>query len=196
MLRTSKMCSLWGTMSIHCSLAKIRPLKSQRKRSRRPRSTGYGSESREVAKAPVANEADMGDTQSQKAFWDAFRAGVRSNNHKQVADLTRFPLKTRGPMDSDPVETYGRAGFLKVYNKLVRQEVYSNNDAELQSHTMRQIVEAQTLTPKLDQGEKFSVEQFDFEKLEGKWRFVFAYLEDGFFEAPPFLQQTTMSREA
>jgi len=133
----------------------------------------------ETAKGTKQPEHSADAALGQQAFWDTFRAAMASNDPGKVADLARFPFKVRGAMDSDPVESYDRAGFLKIYKRLVQQEVYSAGDGELQAHSMRQVVGTHASTPPLQQGDRFSVEQFEFERIDGQWRFVFAYLDDG-----------------
>ena len=40
-------------------------------------------------------------------FWQRFRSAALAGNVEQIADLTRFPFETRGPLDGDPVRRKG-----------------------------------------------------------------------------------------
>jgi hypothetical protein len=118
--------------------------------------------------------AQSGDIQ---AFWTEFRQAIKNNDKDKVAAMTRFPFKTRGQTDSDPVKTHNKVSFLKIWDKLMQADPGLGPDAD----TMRRFVERKpTITSEASASEKGSarVGNFVFDRVQGKWLFTMAFLDE------------------
>jgi hypothetical protein len=118
---------------------------------------------------------------SFQSFWDQFRAGVLSGDKAYIADLTQFPFETRGPDDGDPIRYYERKRFIKLYDRLMRELVYKFDDrGKLVNKTMRAVIQEKTrvIDRDIPSDDLARVENFEFKRLKGQWRFVRAYTEE------------------
>jgi len=118
---------------------------------------------------------------SFQSFWDQFRTGVMSGDKTYIADLTRFPFETRGPDDGDPIHHYERKRFIKLYDRLMGELVYAFDDrGKMVNKTMRAVIEEKARVTERDvPSDDFArVENFEFKRLKGKWRFIRAYTEE------------------
>lgn len=110
------------------------------------------------------------------AFWTQFREAVLAHDADRVAALTSFPFKTRGPLDSDAVQRHDRAAFRKQLDKWLQQDAGMAKEVE----PMLKFIER---TPQVrdksygDGGDSARVGTFLFQKIEGQWRFVLAYVD-------------------
>jgi len=113
-------------------------------------------------------------------FWADFRQAVVENDASKVASMTRFPFEVRGPDDGDPVQTLDRKGFLDVYERLVVQPVHLPSGGTIVSRSMRALIAEATTSPPIDAGDpdRTHFQQFEFARIDGRWRFVRAYLEE------------------
>lgn len=110
-------------------------------------------------------------------FWSGFRQGVLAGDKDKVASLAAFPFKTRGILDSDPVKAYDRASFLRLFDQLLDQDPGLSREPE----TMRRLIErTTTVTDKVlgTGGQTARVGVFTFQRMNGRWRFTMAYLEE------------------
>ncbi len=111
-----------------------------------------------------------------QGFWSEFRAAVLTNDKEKVASMTRFPFKTRGIDDSDPVTKHSKDSFLKLWDKLLAQDPGLAQEPD----TMWHFIEQKTVVTNKDFGAGSSdtrIANFKFEKVQGKWLFTFAYLD-------------------
>jgi hypothetical protein len=106
-------------------------------------------------------------------FWGDFRAAVLANDAQKVAALTRFPFKTRGTLDADPVETHDRAWFLDALDRLLAQDP----GLSMQPDTMRALIERTRALSAESAGGRSAARlgDFVFEKTGEKWLFTLAY---------------------
>jgi hypothetical protein len=110
------------------------------------------------------------------SFWREFRAAVLAPDTTKIDTLTRFPFRTRGPLDSDPVQSHTREQFRPLWPKLLA----SDPGLKPQPETMRQLIQrterpgAQDWKPGAP---KARIGNFVFEQANGKWLFTFAYTE-------------------
>lgn len=113
-------------------------------------------------------------------FWSTFRQAVVDNNKERIASITRFPFEVRGPDDSDPVIRYDRKGFLAIYERLVAQSVYMPSEGKIVPKSMRQLIsDKQELSPQdYLTSDAIQFHQFEFERIEGRWYFSRAFLEE------------------
>lgn len=129
-----------------------------------------------VCALPIFSEQDSGDF---FIFWAEFRSFVLAKDFSQLKVLSKFPLKTRGPLDSDPVVQFDQAKFsvlMKNYfNQMSGQD--PNNLKETEFDLIRK-----TQNPNMqDMNEKkteFRIGNAVFQKRKGKWFLTFLYLEE------------------
>jgi hypothetical protein len=110
-----------------------------------------------------------------QAFWSEFRAAVLANDTGRVASLTQFPFRTRGQLDSDPVTTHDQASFVRNFTKLLDQDPGLAREPD----TMRHVIERKTSVTGKDLGlggASARVANFEFRRVEGRWRFTLAYV--------------------
>jgi hypothetical protein len=113
-------------------------------------------------------------------FWSGFRSAVINGDKEKIASMTKFPFEVRGPNDSDPVIRHNRKSFMKIYEYLLTQQVYSFDGARANSKSMREIIESQTKIANSNiLAEDFiRIEQFTFTKVKNRWLFTRAYIEN------------------
>jgi hypothetical protein len=113
-------------------------------------------------------------------FFHTFRHAVKSNNIEQVSTLTRFPFEVRGPDDSDPVRRFDRKGFPAILKRVLVQPVFVTADGKSVTKSMLQIVEEKRDLEEKDYDSPnfFRIEQFEFQRIRGRWAFTRAYLEE------------------
>jgi len=111
-----------------------------------------------------------------QAFWTEFRQAIMASDKEKVASMTRFPFKTRGTMDSDPVKKRAKESFLNILDKLLQ----SDPGLSAEPDTMRQLIGRQaTVTSKEVTTKSFArVGDFVFEKAQGKWMFTMAFIDE------------------
>jgi hypothetical protein len=120
-------------------------------------------------------ESDISAKEFQ-AFWTEFRQAVTANDKNKVVAMTRFPFKTRGLIDDDPVKTYSRESFLKIWDQLLQSDPGDSPDAS----TMQRFLERKTTISVRDSAGigAFHIGRFVFEKIKEKWLFTMAYLDN------------------
>jgi hypothetical protein len=117
---------------------------------------------------------------SFQTFWGHFRDAVVNNDRERVAGLTRFPFETQGVSDDDPVQLHGRRAFLALFDDLVGTAVYIVEHDHLVTKPMIDIIgerveidESHLLTEDIAR-----VEDFEFGRVDGHWRFTRAYTDE------------------
>lgn len=118
--------------------------------------------------------------QSANEFWRDFRQAILNGETTAVASMTKFPLWVRGPDDSDPVYYYKQSEFLPIYRRLLNQRISIWKDDTVVSKTMYQVIKEkkQLDAQDLDSDKLLSVENFEFQVVNGRWLFTRGYLED------------------
>ena len=122
------------------------------------------------------SEAEVVAKDFQK-FWTEFRPAIKANDKENVASMTNFPFKSRGGSDSDTIKTHTKESFLKIWDQMLKSDPGLSAEAD----TMRRFVDRkETITAKDVGSGKGSVRigDFVFEKIQGKWLFTMAFLED------------------
>lgn len=129
-----------------------------------------------ISGACSAEESDTG----LQSFWADFRQAVLDNDKDKIASMTHFPFEVRGPDDSDPVKHYDRTGFLAIYERLVVQRIYLASAGQFVSKSMRELIGGKSEITPGDFLTKNVIrfQQFEFERIKGRWRFTRAYLEE------------------
>lgn len=126
-----------------------------------------------------ACSAEKAIDNSFSVFWPEFRQAVISSDKNKIASLTHFPFEVLGVDDSYSARSFDRTGFLDIYERLVTQTIYFPQGNQIISKSMREMIyEAKNIPKKnINAGNTMQFEQFEFERIDGQWRFVRAYLE-------------------
>jgi len=122
---------------------------------------------------PGAREA----AEEFRIFWTAFRSAALDGKREQVATMTEFPFRTRGPLDGDPVRTYDRPAFLRLFDRLLEQDPGLSRETS----TMQRLIRDKTTIAgrELNEGAtQARVGSFTFRKVNGRWLFTLAYLDE------------------
>lgn len=56
-----------------------------------------------------------------KSFWTNFRNSVLSGNYNEIKQFVKFPLQTRGPVDSDPIINVNEENFEKTFKSFLQK---------------------------------------------------------------------------
>lgn len=114
------------------------------------------------------------------AFWAEFRRAALAGDTARVVALTRFPFRTRGPMDDDPVRRHARPAFPRLFfGRLLAADPGLRPTPD----TMRDLL-ARTERPRgdaVDPGRRDArVGDFVFARAGrgAPWRFTMAYTPD------------------
>ncbi|MEF3076865.1 hypothetical protein V2P20_17710 [Methylobacter sp. Wu1] len=115
-------------------------------------------------------------------FWNQFRQAVEKNDKTRVAEMTQFPLETRGPADFDRVIPVGRDKFVKeVYDKAMDQlEDAVVVDGKVIYKNLREaILEKTTLAPNDQQTADFAfILSMHFKRIGGIWKLSRIYFDE------------------
>src|SRR5687767_1097648 len=118
------------------------------------------------------------------AFWSRFRNAVLSEDRPALLSMTRFPFKTRGVTDEDPVVENDQAAFWPIYARVLAQDTgYGAGETERQ-HIKRNIelppiaMGGGQFVPVSEDAAEFRVGALQFEKSGDRWFWVFAYLDE------------------
>jgi hypothetical protein len=126
---------------------------------------------------PVGGEEASTVPQDFHDFWNHFRNSVLDGNKEQVAALTLFPFKTRGMLDSDPIRLHDRSSFKGLFEKLVTQDTGLRKEPE----PMRDLIQRTDFINATRAKNTTSTERvgnFVFERVNNRWLFVMAYLDE------------------
>lgn len=115
---------------------------------------------------------------SFQEFWVGFRNAVIENDTNKLIQSTKFPLETRGTLDSDPIVKYDKKDFVRVIQKYLKQDTGLGIDNETEFDLIKKL----DVYNKNDSQYNVPIENWvrvgDFEfKKEGKeWKLYFAFL--------------------
>ena len=122
----------------------------------------------------IKSLSDTSENSFQK-FWLTFRKAVIDNDTIEIAELTIFPFETRGEMDSDPIVKFDRINFFRVFEAYLGQETYLNeNEGSISS--LEEIKRRTNIDTTSVHENRARVGDLEFEKIDGNWKLVFAYL--------------------
>lgn len=115
-----------------------------------------------------------------KVFWAEFKSAVAKGDKDKIASMTKFPFYISGELDGDPVTTLTKDKFPAVLEKILAQQALQLSHGKVVSKTMRQIIKEKTRITGTDYAgaNTFVIEMFVFEKLQGRWWFRRAYVEE------------------
>lgn len=122
------------------------------------------------------------------AFWTSFRNAVLAGDFATLKTRTVFPLQTRGPMDNQPIVTYGEGEFEKLFNLFLDSPTGLSTDF---SETNRSYIRANPeikftadgRVPTMQKdGKTAAVTSMEFKLYADGWKLVFLYLEDDVYQ--------------
>jgi hypothetical protein len=112
-------------------------------------------------------------------FWSEFRTAALVNDKAKIASMAQFPFRTRGTDDSDPIMKHNKKAFFRIWDRLLAQDPGLSPEPD----TTRRLLERKTSITSQDvtiSGKRSSarVGNLVFTKVQGKWLFTFAYLDE------------------
>ncbi len=103
-------------------------------------------------------------------FLGAFKKAILDKDSVALKSMTRFPLKTRGDLDTDPIIEYVEKDFMNIFNDFLQRPTGTNindlNESQL---------ELLTKTNDSEPGDYHRIGDMVFEKVDDKWNLVFIY---------------------
>lgn len=113
-----------------------------------------------------------------QTFWTEFRRASLAGDLAAIEKMSKMPLEVRGVDDSIPARMCDAKELAKVYPALLAQTIYRYQGDEVTESSLRDVLE-QTPSVASHAGEQdVRVEQFEFGRVDGRWRLVRAYLEE------------------
>ena len=113
-------------------------------------------------------------------FWQEFKQAVINNDKVKIVSLTHFPFEVHGGDDSEAIKVLDKKGFINIYERLIVQAVYFPSGNEIVSKPLREVIYESKEIPESNVANVGNArfQQFEFERRNGKWRFVRAFLEE------------------
>jgi hypothetical protein len=118
----------------------------------------------------ATNEVQSKNTTSDNdfsQFYIKFRQAAITNDTNTIISLTKFPLETRAPQDSDPIVKYSKEEFVKVFNTYLKyggmEELVDIKNLDLHNENVLSKNDAR-------------VGNLVFNCINNKWQLTFAYL--------------------
>ena len=111
------------------------------------------------------------DPANFQKFWTDFREAVLKNDTSKIVSFTKLPIRTRGPIDSDPEIKYGRKQFIKVFMDFLEMPTGTNVN-DFNERQIDLIRKTETLDPKTL---SYRIGNMKFDCIKGQWKLVFIY---------------------
>jgi len=132
-----------------------------------------------VRNQPVLSKADSLNIANASngefaVFWPVFRRAVLNKDTLAVLQMTRFPFETRGESDTDPVIRFNQDDFFRVYRLLLSQWTGLHVSGK-QLDMIRTTTNTASINPTADWAR---VSAMEFQKVGGRWKLAFAYLNE------------------
>ena len=121
----------------------------------------------DVAEAPKSSDDFF-------IFWTQFSEAVISKDAAKIILLTKLPIETRGPFDSDPIIFYEGEEFITVFNKFLNQSTGTNSSNFRE--TELDLIQG-TITPSRSVLRTKRIGDMMFNLVEGQWRLVFLFTQ-------------------
>jgi hypothetical protein len=118
-----------------------------------------------LATEPPPQRSDL------KQFWLAFRRATLEKDWQKLEDLTSFPLTIRGELDRDPIRRVSRRDFPKIFDRFLKQGVFSPNEQ------LEFIRNTTTIDTAVDSGGICRIGDMIFKKAAAGWRLDTLYMQ-------------------
>jgi hypothetical protein len=136
-----------------------------------------------AAQPTTATAGAVQATQSAQEFWSKFRAAALAEDHAALASMARVPFMTRGETDDDPTVTHEAAELTQLLPGILAQDTGLAAEPEpVRAYLERHAEVPQValgggqFAPVSDDATRFSAGPLGFEKIDGRWYWVSAYL--------------------
>jgi hypothetical protein len=104
-------------------------------------------------------------------FWSIFRNATLHRDWQKLEGLTNFPLTLKGELDRDPIRRVGRREFPRIFDRFLKEGVFSPNE---QVEFIRKTTTIQTAA---DSEDKRRVGDMVFKKTGKAWRLDTLYMQ-------------------
>lgn len=112
-------------------------------------------------------------------YWHDFRFAVLNDDYEKLEKLIKLPLEVKGVVDFIPAQYFEADQLPGIFEKLLSQTQIIHEGGGLVEVSVKEIVEREIqINKNPNVAGVISISQFDFERVEGEWRLVRAYLED------------------
>lgn len=87
----------------------------------------YKNHKNDTVNKPTINLTKVSAAEVSKGYsnldelWHNFRNNILANNYNQLVYYVDFPLNTRGDLDDDPIITFKKDEFKKVFTLFLKQ---------------------------------------------------------------------------
>ena len=122
----------------------------------------------------LAHKPEVQSKDDFQVFWSQFREYILSRDTSGIISLTRFPIETRGSLDSDPTIFYNKREFIPVFNRFLTQ-LSGSNTTNLRE-TEFELIQRTSIPSSLDR-QSGRVGNMIFGIVDGEWRLVFLYIQ-------------------
>jgi hypothetical protein len=152
--------------------------------------TGCGNKpASTVELMPTAEDTGNKGEADFPAFWTVFRNAVMENKMDEIKKRTRFPLQTKGVMDSevDEMTEYSQNEFDEMFNLFLQMPTGLNPDNFNETHQEYitkhpQIVFEEFKNPHMSgQKDMATIASMLFHKNKGKWELTLLYLDEDIY---------------
>jgi hypothetical protein len=106
-------------------------------------------------------------------FWLVFRRATLEKDWQKVKELTSFPLTVRGELDGDPIQRVGRAKFSKIFDRFLKEGVFSPNEQ------LEFIRNTTTIDSAVSSGDMCRIGDMIFKRTATGWRLNTLYMQSG-----------------
>ncbi|WP_286904343.1 hypothetical protein [Clostridium sp. UBA1652] len=143
-------------------------------------------------KSPESQEINSENNKSEDGFsniagfWSDFRNAIINNNIEEVKKHTKFPLKTRGPMDEDKVFEHGEDEFNNMFSDFLSQDAgtngvdkqidYIKNNESFTFVTQEEYVKANGGRKLVSVSDNARIGDMVFVLVDGEWKLSFIYM--------------------
>lgn len=122
---------------------------------------------------PLDNQVDKADS-SFTAFWVLFRKAAIESDTNQLLRLVSFPIKTRGPLDNDPIIEYDAERIVHVLFAYLQQW----DGIDLDGKTELDYIKKITNPKQKISNNRIRIGNMMFSLKNGFWKVDFLYLNN------------------
>jgi len=122
------------------------------------------------------------------AFWGEFRNAVLSNDISKIEEAARFPIETRGPMDTDPIIKFKKDKFGEVFSIFLAKEAgvlgktefdFIKNSEKLEFKNSEDYDKSGNYLKSVRvEGNHTRIGDMEFELVNNSWKLTFIYLDE------------------
>lgn len=114
-------------------------------------------------------------------FWNSFRSAIIESDYTKIENLTNFPLRTRGEMDSDSIILYDKLEFKRILNAYLNQPTWSKGKGQITQLKEIELNIKPDSTVINDMFARIGNMVFKYEKDQWKLEFIYLNIRDDEF---------------